>query len=518
MINNTRKRYRLATVITVLLLGILLSGLYIVNIRDAGDIYKEYATESILDNKRIFLKDTVNNVIHGIEDKKTTQASQLHHTLVDEMKMAAHWYTVTPSEFPGNLIHELEPNAENSVFSALIYNSRSNQILYNTFSQQSFSGLPEQLTSQIKESCPVWEEQVMGNWTILLGVTKSTMDERVKSLVHDELHRLKFDNGGYIWVNEIVNYEGGDDYAIRRVHPNLKDTEGMLLSTNMTDIKGNTPYLTELEGVKKYGEVFFTYYFKKLNSEDISQKLTFARLYKEYDWVIAMGVHLDDVDSYVAATTSKSDSRVKQMLWITALVTGILLAAAFLLTGILERWYYKKSYGPLSDAAYKDSLTQAYNRRAGEEFLSNSFSEFLITGQSPALIMMDIDDFKKVNDGCGHQKGDEILKTIIQTLKDHSRISDYVIRWGGEEFLLIANGLREEDVDLFANKLLAEVEKNLFICKEKAENIQVTISMGISYFNKTDLTPEEGLERADAALYQAKAEGKNRACKRYESV
>jgi diguanylate cyclase (GGDEF)-like protein len=88
-----------------------------------------------------------------------------------------------------------------------------------------------------------------------------------------------------------------------------------------------------------------------------------------------------------------------------------------------------------------------------------------------------------------------------------------VIRWGGEEFLLIANGLREEDVDLFANKLLAEVEKNLFICKEKAENIQVTISMGISYFNKTDLTPEEGLERADAALYQAKAEGKNRACK-----
>jgi len=107
-------------------------------------------------------------------------------------------------------------------------------------------------------------------------------------------------------VNEVLNYEGGDDYAIRRIHPNLRDTVGTKLSTNMTDVKGTTPYKTELEGVKQHGELFFTYYFKKMGSETISEKLTYAKLYKDFDWIVAMGIHLDDMNGYIDTTTGQS--------------------------------------------------------------------------------------------------------------------------------------------------------------------------------------------------------------------
>ena len=86
---------------------------------------------------------------------------------------------------------------------------------------------------------------------------------KTKASVADIIHNQKFANEGYIWVNEVKNWNGGDNYAIRRIHPNLIDTEGTYLSTNTKDIKGNTPYLTELEGVKNSGEIFSTYYLQE---------------------------------------------------------------------------------------------------------------------------------------------------------------------------------------------------------------------------------------------------------------
>jgi len=78
----------------------------------------------------------------------------------------------------------------------------------------------------------------------------------------------------------------------------MDETEGEYLSTDMQDIKGNFPYLEELEGIKENGELFFNYYFKELSSLDVSEKITYAKLYKDYDWVIAMGIHLNDIDAY----------------------------------------------------------------------------------------------------------------------------------------------------------------------------------------------------------------------------
>ena len=115
-------------------------------------------------------------------------------------------------------------------------------------------------------------------------------------------HRIRtteLQDNGYLWVNQIIDYGGGENYAIRRVHPNLIHTEGISLSTGLTDAAGNTPYLTELEGVRQNGEIFFSYWFKKKDSSKIAEKLSYARLYKELDWVVATGVYLDDIEKVV---------------------------------------------------------------------------------------------------------------------------------------------------------------------------------------------------------------------------
>lgn len=94
------------------------------------------------------------------------------------------------------------------------------------------------------------------------------------------IYETRLPDDGYIWINDILNYDGGDEYAIRLVHPNLPETEGDFLSTGTQDIKGNLPYREELDGIIRSGEVYLDYYFKKMNSDEISHKLSCGKLYK----------------------------------------------------------------------------------------------------------------------------------------------------------------------------------------------------------------------------------------------
>lgn len=111
--------------------------------------------------------------------------------------------------------------------------------------------------------------------------------------IREYLYSTIYEKVRYTWINKIKNYKGGDNYAIRLIHPNLKDTEGISLSTKTKDIKGNLPYLEELNAIVVDGEIFYSYYFKEYGSSKISQKLSFAKLYKKLDWVIATGIPLN---------------------------------------------------------------------------------------------------------------------------------------------------------------------------------------------------------------------------------
>jgi diguanylate cyclase (GGDEF)-like protein len=143
--------------------------------------------------------------------------------------------------------------------------------------------------------------------------------------------------------------------------------------------------------------------------------------------------------------------------------------------------------------ATSDSLTRLYNRHY---YMDNVVEK----GVSGSLLMMDIDDFKFVNDTYGHNKGDLILKAIADILQSNIRESDAAIRWGGEEFLVI---LRNAPTNIAAKKgeYLLELIRDLSV-----EGIRVTVSIGVSAFVDNY---DEAVKEADEALYYVKKHGKN---------
>jgi diguanylate cyclase (GGDEF)-like protein len=158
--------------------------------------------------------------------------------------------------------------------------------------------------------------------------------------------------------------------------------------------------------------------------------------------------------------------------------------------------------------AKMDFLTKIANRRAFEARLKEEFERAKRYRSVFALIMIDIDHFKKVNDVYGHIAGDQILRLIAQVLEDQTRFNDFVCRYGGEEFAVL---LPESTVDqgrYVADKIRQAVENTSLLHGDT--KIKVTVSAGVGEVNAERDTPETFIARVDAALYQAKEKGRNR--------
>ncbi len=143
-------------------------------------------------------------------------------------------------------------------------------------------------------------KQLNDDLVLTIKYQQKTVIAFVKTRVAHLIRNLRFENSDiYVWVNEVINFDGGDNYAKRIVHPNLPETEGQFLSTNTQDIKGNLPYLEELNGIKAHGNIYFSYYFKKKTTNIIKKKLAYAQLYQPFNWIIATGIYTDDIDAFV---------------------------------------------------------------------------------------------------------------------------------------------------------------------------------------------------------------------------
>jgi len=123
--------------------------------------------------------------------------------------------------------------------------------------------------------------------------------------------------------------------------------------------------------------------------------------------------------------------------------------------------------------------------------------------------MADLDHFKMVNDEYGHQAGDQMLKEVVELIQSNIRRSDLIVRYGGEEFLiLLVDPTNEGDTELVAEKIRSEVEKASFPLPG-GESIKKTISMGISEFPGDANQLYKAIKFADVALYEAKNSGRN---------
>ena len=152
-----------------------------------------------------------------------------------------------------------------------------------------------------------------------------------------------------------------------------------------------------------------------------------------------------------------------------------------------------------------DSLTKVFNRRALSSYLQEVCSNTELP-YSFNMLILDIDDFKNINDKYGHVAGDKVLIFIANILKKTLRDGDKVFRYGGEEFIIILNRIDDERCKKITIRLLELIRGNKLIYK--GETLRVTMSIGTTKFVKGD-TPDSIISRADKALYKAKNSGKN---------
>ena len=159
-----------------------------------------------------------------------------------------------------------------------------------------------------------------------------------------------------------------------------------------------------------------------------------------------------------------------------------------------------------------DGLTGIANRRHFDDFLAMEWRRSVRNGTYLSLLLMDIDYFKKYNDGYGHQAGDDCLKMVARKLNETvRRPGDLLARYGGEEFVIVLGGTDVKGAADLAENVRAGVE-GLGIKHEYQEGSNVvTLSIGVScVIPQTDLLPSGLIEAADKALYKAKDEGRNR--------
>jgi diguanylate cyclase (GGDEF)-like protein len=158
----------------------------------------------------------------------------------------------------------------------------------------------------------------------------------------------------------------------------------------------------------------------------------------------------------------------------------------------------------LEHQAMTDSLTGLYNHRAFHERLRKALASASRTHEAVSVLMLDIDDFKRVNDIYGHGAGDEILRGLSETLKDSVRSSDAVYRLGGEEFAIVITSRSPENAEQLARRVVDRVESTDF---DPAGRI--TISVGLARGPEHAMNPRELIACAEAAMMSAKARGKN---------
>lgn len=154
-----------------------------------------------------------------------------------------------------------------------------------------------------------------------------------------------------------------------------------------------------------------------------------------------------------------------------------------------------------------DPLTKVHSRFAYEKRLAEEFSRWRRHGQPLGFVIWDIDRFKAINDNYGHKVGDRLLQMVARLLARHTRQSDFLARIGGEEFVMLLPGAGAEETMGVAQKLRQVVADTGF--HYRREPRPVTLSAGITEFREGD-RPDDVYQRADAALYRAKEQGRNR--------
>lgn len=307
-------------------------------------------------------------------------------------------------------------------------------------------------------------------------------------------------------INKIMHKEL-DEFQIEKIHYFAKDGT-VIYSTENSKI-GTVNENDYYHNIVAKGELFYKIVSKgHKTAEDETITTDVIEIYvpnmKDNKFVSAFELYYD-ISSEI--TSFEKISTIMMTLIISANIFGCLFLIIVFYIVSKNNLQIKKYQKDLKDLAERDPLTGIYNRRSFFEISSHMDSLKNRNKESMSIAMIDIDNFKKINDTYGHQSGDGVIQLLAGTLINLTRKSDVVARYGGEEFIILFPEANINGAEIVTNKICKEVEKLILDV-----DIKFTVSIGISEF-KSEQNIDEVISEADKALYRAKETGKNRVVK-----
>jgi diguanylate cyclase (GGDEF)-like protein len=191
------------------------------------------------------------------------------------------------------------------------------------------------------------------------------------------------------------------------------------------------------------------------------------------------------------------------------LIIGCAVLISLLLLGFIL--FQRRKTQLLYHLSTHDQLTKLFNRRHAITMLENWLEQHRFARQDFSVMMIDIDNFKLINDSYGHAVGDELLVAVAQSTLTVLRPSDVLARFGGEEFICILPRTKADEAQVIAERIRTKIAKTHVTFNDE-QILKRTASIGITYVRLTDKNIKTILERADKAMYQAKELGRDQIC------
>ncbi|HIJ85472.1 MAG: hypothetical protein HW380_2238 [Magnetococcales bacterium] len=189
----------------------------------------------------------------------------------------------------------------------------------------------------------------------------------------------------------------------------------------------------------------------------------------------------------------------------------LLILSGWVISSNVHTGQQLRTLETLQGLARMDGLTGIYNRRSFDDMLQRFLSRSQRTQKPMAMVILDVDHFKRYNDGHGHQAGDQALIALANVLKDSLRPSDFAARYGGEEFAFLLPSPPFDEAIAIAERVRHAVMEKKILSQNQTPLPGITVSIGLA-MSRPDSTPESLIGMADRNLYRAKQEGRNRCC------
>ena len=275
--------------------------------------------------------------------------------------------------------------------------------------------------------------------------------------------------------------------------------------------------LHQIIATSRNGGGFTRYQWRSLNNPRLASKLSLVSNLEAWDWILVSGIYLDDLQASLAQRQLKLEQGLHEGLKATALALTLVMAMALALALCLSRWlshrfaHYQRDIDASQERlriwAESDPLTQLPNRTHLRARLDEAITRAERDDLRIALLFIDLDRFKNINDSLGHAIGDELLIQVARRLSATVRVSDTVSRLGGDEFVVLLEGLTQnEQAAQVAGALLQATSGQYNVAEHE---LAVTLSIGIALYPADGCDGETLLKNADTAMYHAKSAGRN---------